>query len=524
MRTLAYALVASGFSVSSALAATVRVVPSAGDATGDWVGAYTDIQAAVDAASDGDTVLLKSGTYALSGSHIAISDRSLTLRGEAEGKVIIDACGNSRCLAVTISAGRPSPVPVAVENLVFRNGYYDNAADTSDANFKAWGVGALFRSESANSRIFVRHCIVENCTNNVNVSGVSCRAGGFYLSHYVTVEDSTIRNCAALNNTDANSGGGGMWTAGDDNADYSRSPIVVRCVISGCKANTRGSGVFSYNMARFEDCTFDSNNHTSYGIGIFGGNYCQLLGCRFTNNRQSATMYGSAIYVGGTGMVVSNCFFASNSSESATIYGSKPKNITIDRCVFSNETSRAYQNEYAGNMRISNSLFVETKWPVCQGSGAGTCTLDNCTFVKCKEYTLRAISQNGFVLNNCLFNGNATDFFIGKSSTLQTPYVFTNCCVSAYPAEGKYVAVDCLQGVDPKFADASHGNYRLSGRSPCRDAGKVLCWMNSGSLDLDGNPRVVTDGRPFAQNPGALPDIGCYEYPLANPGFMIFFR
>ena len=43
MRTLAYALVASGFSVSSALAATVRVAPSQEESTGDWTGAYTDI-------------------------------------------------------------------------------------------------------------------------------------------------------------------------------------------------------------------------------------------------------------------------------------------------------------------------------------------------------------------------------------------------------------------------------------------------------------------------------------------------
>jgi len=58
----------------------------------------------------------------------------------------------------------------------------------------------------------------------------------------------------------------------------------------------------------------------------------------------------------------------------------------------------------------------------------------------------------------------------------------------------------------PAFVDADAGDYRLSDKSPCVDAGRLRNWMKK-AVDLDGNQRVT----------GKTVDIGAYEYGPAGP-------
>ena len=56
---------------------------------------------------------------------------------------------------------------------------------------------------------------------------------------------------------------------------------------------------------------------------------------------------------------------------------------------------------------------------------------------------------------------------------------------------------------NPLFADYAAGNYRLTGLSPCVDAGINQDWMTNG-VDLDGLSRL--------DRYSAIVDMGCYEY------------
>ena len=527
MRTLAYALVASGFSVSSALAATVRVVPSAGDATGDWAGAYTDIQTACDAASDGDTVLLKSGTYTLSGSEVKLVDRSLTISGEAEGSVVIDGAGLSRCLSCNIASGVANK-PCLIENIVFRNG--DSSGSTAEANYNGRGGGVYLHSYNSASRITMRKCVIENCITSFTTA--SCRGGGLYIGRYSTLEQTVVRNCSTGKGNDVYSGGGGIFSIGNDSNVRGNGPIISQCVVSNCTTEAgRGAGVFCYAGTYLEDCDIAYNSMAS-GSGC--SVYCtqgraRVLDCRFTGNgKKNSTAKGSDIFL-ASNMVVSNCTFTGNMSDTASLYGGGNGTLVVG-CTFTNEYNRAWQSEDNAAVTFRNTLFALGKtgssqqWTLCPAGSGVEVQVENCTFVN-MVHALRATFGNTFRCTNCIFNGNTQDFFIGESSTAATPFTLVNCCLAAYPAEGKYSASDCVVTDDPRFVDASRGNWRLKRSSPCVDKGSMSpTWLTATAVDLDGKARVVTNGDPLSLKPGAVVDIGCFENQQAIMGLSLIFR
>ena len=57
------------------------------------------------------------------------------------------------------------------------------------------------------------------------------------------------------------------------------------------------------------------------------------------------------------------------------------------------------------------------------------------------------------------------------------------------------------------------GDFHLQRHSPCADAGLLLPWMTSGTVDLDGARRVQ----------GGVPDMGAYEQ-FSMHGTMIGLR
>ena len=527
MRTLAYALVASGFSVSSALAATVRVAPSQEESTGDWTGAYTDIQAACDAASDGDTVLLKSGTYTLSGSEVKLVDRSLTISGEAEGSVVIDGAGLSRCLSCNIASGVANK-PCLIENIVFRNG--DASGSTADANYNGRGGGVYLHSYNSTSRITMRKCVIENCVTSFTTA--SCRGGGLYIGRYSTLEQTVVRNCSTGKGSDTYSGGGGIFAIGNGGIIRGQGPIISRCVVSNCtSAANRGAGMYCYANVYLEECEIASN---AMSEGSGSGVHCtqggaRVLDCSFTGNgRKNSTAKGSDIFLAAN-MVVSNCTFTGNMSDTASLYGGGTGTLVVG-CTFTNEHNRAWQSDDNAAVTFRNTLFALGKtgssqqWTLCPGGAGVEITVENCTFVNC-VHALRATLANTFRCVNCIFNGNTQDFFIGASSTAATPFTLVNCCFAAYPAEGKYSSADCVVTDDPRFVNAAAGDWRLKRSSPCVDKGSMSpAWLTADAIDLDGKPRVVTNGKPLAANPGAVVDIGCFENQEALKGLTLIFR
>ncbi len=175
-------MVTKGYGLVFALlmvAALALVGPVAADehvVTWPGAGPTTAIQTAVDAASDGDTIVLSAGTYSENG--ITITGKSLTIRSASGNRAdtIIDGTSASpRIFTVTDGSS------LTIENLTLQNGRAPNGANGANG-----------------------------ATGLPGTAGSAGENGGAILSAGpVTITSSTITGCSA-----GKGGKGGMSGAG----------------------------------------------------------------------------------------------------------------------------------------------------------------------------------------------------------------------------------------------------------------------------------------------------------------------
>ena len=229
------------------------------------------IQAGIDAAVDGDFVLVAPGTYAES---IDFLGKAIMLRSvEGAAATIID--GNHAGSVVTFAGGEG--LETVIDDFTIRNGsgtyykavpggwlYYGGGVFCSGASpmianctisynsaDKGGGIGCI---DQANPTI-------ADCTISSNEA--SYTGGGINADNFSTlsVKDSTISNNAG------GSFGGGVYT-------YGFYSTITSCAITGNSADNGGGIYFGYPEAtEVLNCTISDNSAIgAYGTG--GGIYC----------------------------------------------------------------------------------------------------------------------------------------------------------------------------------------------------------------------------------------------------------
>lgn len=265
------------------------------------------IQAAIDAAQDGDTIVIAPGVYL------------------GNGNCDIDFKGK----AITVSSTDPNNPDIVASTIVVcqgseaekHRGFYFHSNETADSVLDGFTI-----------------------TGGYEISG-----GAIYCNN----SSPTIRNCVLVDNS-ADIGGGMR--------NVNSNPIVVNCIFKGNSAVNWGGGMTNRNCTsslKVTNCTF-TDNMANWGGGmrnynanptvincIFTGNIAQnwgggmdnidesnpaIINCTFNNN--SAVNQAGGIfnrpYVGDTSTsTLANCILWGNSSgddtdESAQISGNTP--------------------------------------------------------------------------------------------------------------------------------------------------------------------------------------------------------
>lgn len=267
------------------------------------------IQAAINVASDGDTIIVADGTYDDYGDiNLSFDGKQITLRsanGAANCTISAAAFGGARCI------------------------YFDGDETTTSVvqGFTLTGAtpatgGAAIHCSGGSSPKIVACVIIGNSTGG---SG-----GGIYGSP--VVEDCTIsgntaqnngggicgnaivRGCTIEGNTATAGSGGGIYCAGG-------APRIERCRIVGNESGANGGGVACVGASPLiVSCLIAGNEAATYGGGVYDApsttSVVNLTNCTIAYNDAGGD--GGGVYASVRGPIVRNCIVWANTAPAGT--------------------------------------------------------------------------------------------------------------------------------------------------------------------------------------------------------------
>jgi len=293
--------------------------------------AATNIQAAVNVASSGDTVFVNDGTYYPSIDIMITNDITVKSINGAE-KTIIDGNNTNRCFY----SEHVNPI---IDGFTITNGYTPN-----------YGGG-----------IYIEGGFLQNCLIAGNLC--SYQGGGIYC--YETI----IRNCTITENTVEGSGGGVHCNDGvvtncmitknyaldDGGGVYSSDGNVVDCVIIGNTADDDGGGGISSMRSTVKNCTLIGNS-TKYDGGGIVFSRSIVENCIVSNNVATGNLSNGGGIDGFRGLI-RNCLITENYAKydggGIHIEGCDADNCTI----IANSANRNGDGIYCRNGMIQNSIL-----------------------------------------------------------------------------------------------------------------------------------------------------------------------
>jgi len=497
-------------------------------------GDYPTIQAGIDAAVDGDTVLVANGIWTGDGNkNLDFGGKAITVTSEN---------GAENCIINCEGDGR---------GFYFGNGEGENSEVSGFTITNGFDVdgGGLY---CYNASPTITNCIISGNTADDYGGGIHCYNAS-----------PTITDCTIGGNTAE--GGGGI-----ECYDHS-SPVITNCTITGNTAWLGGGGIecYDHSSPTITNCTINSNTPTGTGGGIYcydssptitdctisghqawwGGGICcsrsspTIVNCTISGN--TADDYGGGIYCYDSSPTITDCTISGNAAGYAGgIYCCNYSDPTITNCII---TDNMADFGYGGGISCWRSSPTITNCTIsgntAEYDGGGIeCGDSSPTITKNLITKNSAIYGAGIfcsissapVITNNLIAGNSADYGAGISCDNSFPVIINNTITKNFATSGggiwsldssptvlntilwgdkpeeivgsAIITYSDVQGgwpgegnidADPLFVDPDNDDYHLQPGSPCIDAGTP---DGAPPDDIEGNPR------------DEFPDMGAYEY------------
>ena len=428
-----------------------------------WETASTSIHAAVEAAFEGNSVVITNGTYPLS-SEVSVN-RGITIRGVGDRDVVlVDGQDSTRCFFV-------NHANASVESITMQGG---NATDGAGA-YCAAGIisNCVVRDSSATLGGGV-YCTLSGHVDSSLLSDNSATYGG---GGYCAI-GGTLANCDIVDN-DASGGGGGIFMG-------LGAAIWDSLVVSNDAV--QGGGLWLQNAAVADACRI-VNNTAIRGAGahVSGGG---LSGCNVASN---STRYnwrytidgGGGIYLEDGGSIEA-CKVIGNHAETkggGILFDGSSETVLVRNCLI------------AGNVAGSDMILREFGGGASTGGGIWgkwACDVENCTIAANSAWdSAGGVDITG---SQCSFSNTIVYHNVSLEYGNYRGGAYSHCNTMPLPPGLGNVTND------PLFVSQNFGDYRLSPESHCIDAGQNAGWMFA-SQDLAGKDRISD----------SVVDIGAYE-------------
>jgi hypothetical protein len=492
-------------------AAVHYVTPPGGYGTNNppytnWADAATNIQDAVNAAESGETIYVTNGSYCVTNQIALVSNITLrSMNGWSNTLVYLDwPAYTSRCFYVSnsvvdgfaVSNGHfysSASVPggggaFIASNGLMQNCYFVGNVASSTYNYGSGGGGAYINKGMVSNCIFFTNCALGSPSTYSGNGGAIDVSAGYVL------------NCTIISNYCAYHGGG-------INAS---SAIISNCPMIAYNRNLNSAGGGLYGSGTCMVCVIRNNSGFGGGGAYWGG---LIADCVIINNTEgSSATGGGGLYLSSGS--ASNCVIAGNRpSNQGTAGGVAVGGGVIERCVISNNMSDGIGRGVggvilgAGSGIMRNCLIHHNTNASAAGYGGGVYLTNSASktpsngLINCTIVNNHSVSEGGGVaaggisnyIANCIIasntsaGGNYPNVYHRNNLDANSSNYYYTCVITT---DANLLAVN--QGNitnDPVFANPPAGDWRITPRSPCFNAGLNQTWMTN-SYDLDGRGRI----------------------------------
>ncbi len=480
----------------------------------NWISISSEIQTALDNASDGDVIIVHDGTY----SPIVISKQVTIQSVNGRNVTIIDAQQNGRCVDMQVSS--------TLRGLTIRNGRFTNFLETwreddGDYNGLAYGAGVYMQEAG-----ILEDCSVSSCSISINfgVDETKLRGAGIYAPHGAVIRSCFINNNKLFNMLDSDDewcrlegAGAYLYNAVVENTIFQANQIKTEVESSNDDAKTEGEGAALHaNDSRVIKCDFLNNiidGNAEIGRAEANGGAVDItnvlfIECQFVGNQARAEADGDTDAEGGaaSGGTFVRCRFNNNEAYAesdgyvedgrdrggdADAEGGAVRHGKLINCILYGNRSKSYAHDTADS----------------DGSGASYSTLINSVVAnnycyadgdykgKVRGAVYRCTTYNSIVMGNTYqIYGEREYIYAAVSGGKAVNTISYNNGHGNW--QDDVADLSGCMSVNPMFGS----NFRLSENSPAIDAGGN--GYNDEFTDYYGNDRLF----------GARIDIGAHEY------------
>jgi parallel beta-helix repeat protein len=436
----------------------------------DWHGMwdYSTIQAALDASTNGDTIIVLPSAGAPDGAYVEnviFAARAITLRSINPADPAIVAAtvidGNAAGSVVKFAEGTPPEATVSGFTITHGSTAYGGGllvVNNSSPTIANNTITNNFAYDAGGGIHLGAYCSPRIVNNRISGNTSYGAGGGLDLYYYCspTIADNTISGNRADGFDDGYGDGGG----GGLSLRSGSSPTITNNAITGNGAHEKGGGIrldyFCSPVVANNTITGNSSDDDGGGLSLYQSSPA-IVNNTISGNRAGA--WGGGLYLDNSSPTIANNVFLDNTAFSGGglhLYGSSP--------TMANNTIVGNGASYSGG-----GLFINNSSP----SIANVIVAFNSSGVYRTGWGALTLQHN------CVYGNAAYDY-----SGLTDP-----------------TGTDGNISVDPLLADLAYGNAHLEPNSLCVDAGDNAYVL--GDLDIDGQPRI--------QPGGGTVDIGADE-------------